>query len=380
MILCLFFTRNASLETWIDSGLFEREKLLYHKHLNNGNFSKIYWLTYGSKDKKISKELIKMGELHSSIKVCQMPSFFNIPKTGSWFYSFLMPIIHWKVLRKVDYLKTNQMDGGWSAVLAKWIYKKPLIARTGYTQSIFLKRSGKNRLILWLSSLVESVVYRFCDIAIVASYQDKEYLLDKYRLMDDKVTVIPNYIDITKFHPLDSKKYVDRLIFVGRLNKQKNLFGLIDAVSKANVILDIFGDGELKEKLKLYAIENSVTVNFMGIVPNSELPQTLNHYRYFIIPSFYEGMPKALLEAMACGLVCIGTDVSGINEVIDDNINGFLSKGVDAMSIYDSIVLATESNYEKLNTISESAFKLIKKDYSLEAIVSIEKETFYAQG
>jgi len=83
---------------------------------------------------------------------------------------------------------------------------------------------------------------------------------------------------------------------------------------------------------------------------------------------------------MACGLVCIGTDVSGINEVIDDNINGFLSKGVDAMSIYDSIVLATESNYEKLNTISESAFKLIKKDYSLEAIVSIEKETFYAQG
>ncbi len=380
MILCLFFTRNVSLETWADSGLFEREKLLYHKHLNNGNFSKIYWLTYGSKDKKISKELIKRGELHSSIKVCQMPYFFNIPKIGSWLYSFLIPIIHWKVLCKVNYLKTNQMDGSWSAVLAKWIYKKPLIARTGYTQSIFLKRSGKNRLILWLSSLVESIVYRFCDIAIVASYQDKKYLLDKYRLMNDKITVVPNYIDITKFHPLDSKKYVDRLIFVGRLNKQKNLFGLIDAVSKANVILDIFGDGELKEKLKLYAIENSVTVNFMGIVPNSELPQTLNHYRYFIIPSFYEGMPKALLEAMACGLVCIGTDVPGINEVIDDNINGFLSKGVDAMSIYDSIVLATESNHEKLNTISESAFKLIKKDYSLEAIVSIEKETFYAQG
>jgi len=380
MILCLFFTRNVSLEIWMDSGLFEREKLLYHKHLNNGNFNKIYWLTYGSKDKKISKELIKRGELHSSIKVCQMPYFFNIPKIGSWLYSFLIPIIHWKVLRKVNYLKTNQMDGSWSAVLAKWIYKKPLIARTGYTQSIFLKRSGKNRLILWLSSLVESIVYRFCDIAIVASYQDKKYLLDKYRLMNDKITVVPNYIDITKFHPLDSKKYVDRLIFVGRLNKQKNLFGLIDAVSKANVVLDIFGDGELKEKLKLYAIENSVTVNFMGIVPNSELPQTLNHYRYFIIPSFYEGMPKALLEAMACGLVCIGTDVSGINEVIDDNINGFLSKGVDAMSIYDSIVLATESNHEKLNTISESAFKLIKKDYSLEAIVSIEKETFYAQG
>ncbi len=380
MILCLFFTRNVSLETWADSGLFEREKLLYHKHLNNGNFSKIYWLTYGSKDKKISKELIKRGELHSSIKVCQMPYFFNIPKIGSWLYSFLIPIIHWKVLCKVNYLKTNQMDGSWSAVLAKWIYKKPLIARTGYTQSIFLKRSGKNRLILWLSSLVESIVYRFCDIAIVASYQDKKYLLDKYRLMDDKITVVPNYIDITKFHPLDSKKYVDRLIFVGRLNKQKNLFGLIDAVSKANLILDIFGDGELKEKLKLYAIENSVTVNFMGIVPNSELPQTLNHYRYFIIPSFYEGMPKALLEAMACGLVCIGTDVPGINEVIDDNINGFLSKGVDAMSIYDSIVLATESNHEKLNTISESASKLIKKDYSLEAIVSIEKETFYAQG
>ena len=51
MILSLFFTRNVSLESWVKQGLFDREKLIYEEHLNQGNFKKIYWFTYGSNDK-----------------------------------------------------------------------------------------------------------------------------------------------------------------------------------------------------------------------------------------------------------------------------------------------------------------------------------------
>ena len=53
MILSLFFTRGISLEVWLNQGLFDREKLIYEKHLIQGNLKKVYWLTYGSNDKKL---------------------------------------------------------------------------------------------------------------------------------------------------------------------------------------------------------------------------------------------------------------------------------------------------------------------------------------
>ena len=52
-----------------------------------------------------------------------------------------------------------------------------------------------------------------------------------------------------------------------------------------------------------------VDVKFNGVVANDKLPDILNEYKYYILASNYEGMPKTLLEAMACGNLCIGTNV-----------------------------------------------------------------------
>jgi len=110
-------------------------------------------------------------------------------------------------------------------------------------------------------------------------------------------------------------------------------------------------------------------VNFMGVVPNAELPSVLSRYRYYVLPSRYEGMPKTLLEAMACGLVCIGTNVDGINEVIEDDVTGFLARGTDSPEILEAIMRAVNSDDK---SISERATQRILRDFSLEAFV--EKE------
>ena len=89
----------------------------------------------------------------------------------------------------------------------------------------------------------------------------------------------------------------------------------------------------------------------------------MNQYHYYILPSKYEGMPKTLLEAMACSLVCIGTDVKGINEVIEDGVSGFLAKTTDTADIVDAIARAI--NYSSPNTISQNARLLIKENFSL---------------
>lgn len=373
--LCLFFTRGVSVKHWIESGLFEREKQIYEAHLIARVLKSVVWLTYGSEDLLVADRLKAQGKLHADIEILQMPKIFNFI-FGSWIYSMLLPLIYARELKTCDIYKTNQMDGSWAAVLSKLLYKKPLLLRTGYTQSIFLKRKGKRKLVLWLSHIVELFAYSFCDIGVVSSYQDKDYLLTKYNLTSEKIKVIHNYIDTDLFKPTKDIKYVDRIVFVGRLNKQKNLFNLIDAITDSNLILDIYGDGEQRQELRLYADNKGAKVNFFGLIDNRDLPVILNKYKYYILPSFYEGMPKALLEALSCALICIGTNTKGVNEVLSDGVNGFLITGFDACDIYETINRVLECDISDIENISNHARDLIINNYSLLCAQKKEQEMF----
>ena len=111
----------------------------------------------------------------------------------------------------------------------------------------------------------------------------------------------------------------------------------------------------------------------LGRVSNAKLPYLLNQYSYFILPSFSEGMPKVLLEAMSCGLVCIGTPVSGIIEIIQNGKNGILSSGTDVNSIKLAINIAIRNNNEKIKTLAR---KTIVSSFSLNKYVEKESEVF----
>ena len=160
---------------------------------------------------------------------------------------------------------------------------------------------------------------------------------------------------------------------MGRLEPEKNLFNLIEALSPTNLTLDIYGSGELQEPLQRKAKKLNVPINFMGVVPNQELPDFLNRYRYYILPSLHEGMPKSLLEAMACGLICIGTDVNGINEVIEDNVNGLLAQTTSPKALTEAINRAKQL---PADSISTRAVQTIRDSFSIETIVQKEKELF----
>jgi glycosyltransferase involved in cell wall biosynthesis len=378
--LALFFTRGISLEIWINQGLFDREKTIYEEHLKRGNFDKIYWLTYGSNDKKLANKLKKENKLHKDIEVLQMPKIFNFYKIGNILYSLFLPFIYRNELKNCDILKTNQMDGSWSAVLAKWIYKNILIVRTGYTLSLF-KYKKNNKLKYKFSKFIEKFAYKYCNKAIVASWQDKQYLLKQNYLNGNKIEVIPNFIDIDIFKPLNIKKYKDRILFVGRLNEQKNVFNLIEAISETNLSLDIYGKGELKDELEKFAKKLNAKVRFKGVVPNNKLPKIYNKYKYYIIPSYFEGMPKTLLEAMACGCICIGTNVAGINEVIKNEVNGYLAENTSVKAIEKVIKKALENDNSE---IIENGINTIREKFSLNNVINKEfniiKNLFFYKG
>jgi glycosyltransferase involved in cell wall biosynthesis len=371
MKLSFFFSRGCSLQDWVSTGLFDREKLIYEEHIRSGLLDKVYWFTYGTKDEILANELHRQGRLSAKIELLSMPNFFLVFPLGVWLYSFLLPLVYRRHLVASDFIKTNQMDGSWSAVITKILFKKKLIVRTGYTISRYVQlRHPSSYLKYKFWCVVEGFAYRHCDRAIVSSIHDKEYIDSLYKI-SNKCVVMRNYIDTDLFSPVDSGlKKLQNFVWIGRISEEKNLFSLVDAVVKVGVTLDIYGKGELEIDLKKY-IGRRKNVRLMGGVRNYEIPNILNRYGYYVLSSFHEGMPKTLLEAMSCGLVCIGTNVEGINEVIEDEVNGFLATGTSASSLAN--VFERAINSPKKDLVRKCARDVICDEYSLSVIKKQEE-------
>lgn len=377
MRLTLFFTRSTSLRDWVDKGLFDREKMIYERHLVDGTLSRVVWLTYGRDDLVLAKELRAAGRLDSRIDVLGLPRWLPSGRLGGLAYSILMPFIQWRALRNCDLLKTNQLDGGWSAVIARSLLRKPLLLRCGYVQSKLetaLYRLSPWRLRLMLA--LERFLYRHANLAAVTSEHNARYVVDVHSACKEKIRVVPNYIDETLFAPEPDVTPVNRMarvLYVGRLSPEKNLDALIKAVAMANLPLDIVGKGPEEARLRALISELGANVRMLGIVANNDLPALINRYRYFVLPSYFEGMPKTLLEAMACGVVCVGTDVDGINEVIQDGVDGFLAQGVDAEAICAALDRAWTADAV---AVGVAARRKILARYTLTAVAHQESELF----
>jgi len=367
MKLTLFFTFGVSLKQWHDSGLLDREKLLYERLLDAGTVEKVFWLTYGSDDAGLAQTLKAQSKLHDRIEVVQMSFGFNSP-AGRFLYSILLPLLKRKILTQADIFKTNQASGSWTAVIAKKLFKNPLIFRSGYTWSRLKATQKISRFRSSFIKAVEKFACKNADLTIVTTKTQADYIAEQYSVSPGIIKVIPNYIDTDIFKPdMAAEKETDRLICVGRLSGEKNLFNLISAVGKCDVALDIYGAGPLEGELKAHAENISRQVSFKGSVPNSQIPELLNGYRYFILPSDAESMPKSLVEALACGLVCIGTDVTGINEIITDGFNGYLATDTGIESIAEAIRKATAADNSQ---IIADAVSNARDNFSIEAVVN----------
>lgn len=212
-------------------------------------------------------------------------------------------------------------------------------------------------------------------MGIVTSSWQRDIVIKQYDIEPAKIKVIPNYVvtNVFKTHSEIQKKY--DLIFVGRSGNQKNINNLLKAIQylktkNKNISLIMIGgccdNNEIREIVNQYRLN----VTYKGNISNFELPYVLNQAKVFILHSYYEGHPKALLEAMSCELPCIGSDVTGIKEDIEHMKTGYLCK-IDYRSIANAIetVLSDESLQK---TIGNNARKYIIKKYSIDRILKME--------
>lgn len=325
MIFALFFTKGMSFKEWDRLGMLEREILPYQNLALQCEY--LFFFTYGGKE-----DISYASLFPSNVRI--FPQKFPMP---SKIYSIFLPLLYWKEMKKIDIAKTNQMNGAWSAVIAKKLHGFKLIVRCGYEWLNVMEKRKMARVKLALAALLEQWVYGSADAIIVTSEEIQKFVQNRFRIPSINITVIPNYIDVERFRSLETPKEKDRIIFVGKLEDQKNIFSLIEALEGLSFHLVIIGSGTHRKSLEEFAKNKRVKVIFKGNIPQSALPGELNRSTLFVLPSHYEGNPKVLLEAMACGLPCIGTDVEGIRLVLRHRQNGYICKE-DSDSIRKSVV------------------------------------------
>lgn len=152
----------------------------------------------------------------------------------------------------------------------------------------------------------------------------------------------PVFINPTEWKIPDVRE--KKIVTVGRLHEQKNQKLFIDAIAllpldKQNYTVEIYGDGELKESLQnqINKLKLSDRVHLMGTYPN--IYEKIHNASVFVLSSDYEGLPNALLEAMALGIPCISTDCKpgGAKELIENGRNGIIVERDNAKSLAEKI-------------------------------------------
>ncbi|MGB9842133.1 MAG: glycosyltransferase family 4 protein [Candidatus Bathyarchaeales archaeon] len=206
----------------------------------------------------------------------------------------------------------------------------------------------------------ERMLERSNKIIAVSDFTRRE-LLQYYPVKADKIRVIHNGVDISKFKPADDKRKAkaelglstaDKAVLsVGRLYARKGLFTLIESAALVtkkfkNVKFIIAGKGLSNEMAKLvnYAAKLGVKENlvFTGYFPDKKLPRLYQAADIFAFSTFYENLPFAVLEALSTGLPVVTTRVGGIPEMIESGRNGFLVEPFNACELAAKILFYLE--------------------------------------
>ena len=292
---------------------------------------------------KISRNLIKLS------KTVDVVIFF----TGG--ATLLLPMLTTKFLMK----KAVLIAAGSASIPIKKIHKK-LFAVTKIV-------------LYYIYRILENINYALSDRLVVESESGIDFLgLNRYK---NKIFVSNMGVDLNLFKISEEDSKERNLIgYVGRLTDEKGVMNFVKAIplilkEKKDLNFVIGGDGPLFEEIKNELKNNEIydKVIFASGIPHDELSKYLNELKLLVLPSYSEGLPNIILEAMACGTPVLATPVGGVPDVIRDGETGFIMENNSPECIAKNAISALE--YPNLDEIVKKARELIEREFTCEAAV-----------
>lgn len=199
-----------------------------------------------------------------------------------------------------------------------------------------LVTSARNCKVQGLASRIANVVaFRASERIVVNSVDVEAYITREYRASRDRIRVIANGVDTERFRPAEGKAGGRPLhvVTVGRIVRQKNHALFLDA---ARQLLDrgidarftIVGDGPLRTELGNRAAQLGIAARVTFAGERHDVEEILRTADLFWLTSSWEGMPNAVLEALASGVPVVVTEVSGTRELVEPGKQGYIV-GID---------------------------------------------------
>ena len=191
-------------------------------------------------------------------------------------------------------------------------------------------------------------LFRTADYVVPNAFAQEKYIKEVFPFLANKVVTIPNFVDLDYFFPAvkDRINQIPEILVAATIWPSKNTLGFIEAVSKLaaeGLIFHVSWYGKSSAYIDYFKqcqelIDKLGISNFIELKEKTtEIKDKYQNADYFCLPSFYEGTPNVICEAMACGLPVVCSDVCDNGRYVKEGVNGFLFNPKDITSIYEAV-------------------------------------------
>ena len=266
--------------------------------------------------------------------------------------------------RKPDFILAHYVfPDGYAAVKLGRMLGIPVIVKArGSDINLFTRTWMRRRMTLW--TLRNSK----CIVAVSRALKEKMISLG---IDGERIEVVHNGLDTTRFHPSDRLACRARLgleerpftfLFIGYLRSLKGIFTMLQAfraipeMERRGARMIMIGEGELQDeaavRIRRFGMSNQVRL--VPPIKHDEVPEWIGACDCLLLPSMMEGYPNVLIEAMACGRPVIASRVGGIPEIVRDGRTGRLIEPNDPWALTDAM-LEMMKGFEFDSTAAEAA-------------------------
>ena len=280
----------------------------------------------------------------------------------------------------MDLLHTHHMPAFIDSTLGAQIARTPVLINTDHCKQYPIERHWQ---------ILEKGASLFADSVVAVSQHTRNDLIRYQRIAPEKLRVIYNGIDV-RFARRDSPDALRRELGLGagdvvigttaRLEAQKGLDLLLDAAPHVLRQLPaarfvIVGGGSLEEDLREQARRLGIAERVIVTGYRTDAIDLMQLFDCFVQTSVFEGMPMALLEAMALSKPIVATSVGGVPEVVEDGVTGTLLQSRDPKVLADAILHLVSSHGER-ERIGKAGYDRYQRRFTARAMVSHYEELY----
>jgi glycosyltransferase involved in cell wall biosynthesis len=232
----------------------------------------------------------------------------------------------------------------------------------------------KKSLLAYPFALLEKASYMLSDSIILYSPNIvSEWHMKNY---GKKVLVAhEHFLDLGLFSIRESYASRPQIVgYVGRLSEEKGVLEFVHAIpsvlkERNDVSFLIVGNGQLSDRVKGYLDEQGLSgrVTLIPWVPHDLLPAYLNRLKLLVLPSYTEGLPNIMIEALACGTPFLATPVGAVPDIVKDGVTGYLTPDNTPAHISEHILRALNSS--ATGAVIMNGRRLVEREFSFEAAV-----------